>query len=203
VSRPALIVVDVQNDFCDPRGALAQAGKPVESLMSVVPNVDVLVGAAREAGALIVFTQQTNHDRASAPPDWVALLERVVGFYEFTVQGTWGWDLAVEANDGEREIALKKTRSDAFLRTPLESILRDHGIDSLYVCGVVTEGCVLCTALSASCRDFDVALVGDAVASTDATVHDAALAIARRRMRVVDVSTAVEELSRVPSEVDR
>lgn len=203
MSRPALIVVDVQNDFCHPRGALAEAGKPVDTLASVVPNIDTLVGAARRAGALIVFTQQTNRDRESAPPDWVALLERVVGFYEFTLHGTWGWELTLEANAGEHEIALEKTRSDAFVRTELESILRDRGIDSLYVCGVVTEGCVLCTALSASCRDFDVAMVGDAVASTDATVHDASLAIARRRMRVVDVSTAVQELSGVPSQVDQ
>jgi nicotinamidase-related amidase len=56
-ARTALIVVDVQNDYCDPKGSLARAGADVSSADPAVTNIEKLIAAARRVGAAVIFVR--------------------------------------------------------------------------------------------------------------------------------------------------
>ncbi|HEX2071394.1 MAG TPA: isochorismatase family cysteine hydrolase [Thermoleophilaceae bacterium] len=76
-----------------------------------------------------------------------------------------------------------KARHSIFYGTPLEHLLHDREIDRLVLCGQVTEQCILYSALDAYVRQFDVSVVGDAVAHIDSSLADASLRMMERNMR--------------------
>jgi nicotinamidase-related amidase len=76
-----------------------------------------------------------------------------------------------------------KARHSIFYGTPLEHLLHEREIDRLVLCGQVTEQCILYSALDAYVRQFDVSVVGDAVAHIDSSLADAALRMMERNMR--------------------
>ncbi|BDZ46321.1 hypothetical protein GCM10025866_22300 [Naasia aerilata] len=94
-AHTALIVVDVQNDFCDPRGSLAEVGTDVSSAVEMVPRLEKLIDDARSAGVPVFFIQ-TLHDETNDSTSWLdrTSLEpgtRSTGFICRT--GTWGAEL--------------------------------------------------------------------------------------------------------------
>jgi nicotinamidase-related amidase len=80
---------------------------------------------------------------------------------------------------------VKKHRSSAFVHTNLDKILRVNGIETVIVCGVVTQGCVESTVRDASFYDYYVVLVEDCVATTSHQLHEASLLVMKSRYDVV------------------
>lgn len=157
-SNTALIVVDVQNDFVDPKGNLY-----VTDAESVVGNINAKIAAARSEGRLIVYTQDwhpevTPHfakDGGIWPvhcvgDSWGAEFYReldVVSKAEFVKKGTGG-------EDGYSGFSVRDTETDAATDTAMENILRSHDITIVDVVGIATDYCVKETALDASRRGF-------------------------------------------------
>lgn len=146
----ALIVVDMQNDFVDPVGALC-----VAAAAATVPAIARLRDFARARGMLIVYTQDWHSDD---DPEFAIWGRHAVG-------GTWGAEIVPALAPGPRDLVVRKLRYDGFYDTPLEHELRRRGVDTLIVTGTVSNICVLHTAGSAALRWFHVIVPVDAISA--------------------------------------
>jgi len=156
----ALIVVDMQNDFVDPRGSLC-----VPSARATVPAIVALRDVARAPGILVVYTQDW------PGPDGPEFALRGV----HAVGGTWGAEIVPELAPASSDLIIRKLRYDAFYGTPLEHELNRHRIDTVIVTGTVSNICVLHTAGSAALRWLRVIVPVDAVSALTEFDQQAAL----------------------------
>jgi nicotinamidase/pyrazinamidase len=156
VERAALVVVDLQNDFC-PGGALA-----VPEGDRIVPLVNALAETFARLGRPVVATQDWH------PPDHVSFRERGGPWPVHCVQGTPGADLHPDLRrEPITHIVRKAYRRDqeaysGFEGTGLAELLRGLGVEEVYVCGLATDYCVNATALDAARGGFRTAVVEDA-----------------------------------------
>ena len=176
-SHTALLVIDMQNDFCDDEGACARNGQDVRVVQAIVPTLHRLTQAARDAGATVIFIRVAHDETTNSD----VFLERRVGRKEdVATEGTWGaeWfaDLCPVAND----IVITKHRFSAFINTPLDLVLRSRGIKTLVLTGTATNVCVESTARDGHMLDYYVVLPEDGSASPDVTAHEATLHNIRR-----------------------
>lgn len=179
--RTAILVIDVQNDFLDGRGHFAQHGRDVGRLQAVVPQIEALVGEARAKGCHIVFVRQvTLPDGASDSDAWLYFKVRDGKAPDYTILDSWGAQY-FGPTPAEDDIEVFKFRPSAFHGTELARLLRIRGVRTVIASGVLTQGCVLATALDASFHDFYTLVVSDAVASTRADMHEGALTFLRSR----------------------
>jgi len=163
----ALVVVDMQNDFCHPDGALfaPPSGAAIEP-------VTALVDRAREAGARVVFTRDVHPPEQFADAHYYDEFER---WGEHVIEGSWGAELVEDLSPRGEDLVVEKHTYDAFQGTGLESWLDAHGVTDLVVCGTLANVCVLHTAGSAGLRDFRPVLVEDAVGYIEADHREYAL----------------------------
>jgi len=157
----ALVVVDVQNDYCHPDGVFASAGLRVEGLPALVENVNVLVRAARAAGRPVIWVRMEWSDDAS-----VGLLAERSPFLrtQGLRSGTWGAQLVDGLEAAESDHVVVKERFSAFYRTSLDALLAELGVDTLVLAGVRTDFCIESSVRDAFFRDLDVVVADDAVA---------------------------------------
>jgi nicotinamidase/pyrazinamidase len=169
--RTALVVVDVQNDFADPAGALAVAGGD-----AIITEVNAAIGAAVEARAHVVATQDWH-------PESTPHFAKDGGVWPVhCVAGTWGAELhpglqlpadaprvrkGSNGEDGYSGFTMRDPTSGDEVPTELEQLLRDHGVERVVVCGLATDYCVGATALDAAHLGFDTAVIGSAIAAVD------------------------------------
>ncbi len=170
----ALIVVDVQNDFCHPDGAAGLRGKDLSQVAGMIEHLEHLLAEARDVGLPIVFigTQhgpwtdsETWLGRMKTPPD-----QRV----RTCVEGTWGCDFyGVAPRDGERVVI--KHRYSALIGTDLDLILRARGVRTLLMAGIATNVCVESTTRDAYQLDYDIVFLADCCAAYSREEHDGTL----------------------------
>lgn len=190
--RTALIVVDVQNDFCHPEGYYGKNGKDLADIAVVVPRISALVEAARAAGVLVVWIQQTLLPQAKADsPSWLRRRTRGTMAPEWTVEGTWGQDFMEPLRPLPDEPIVIKHRSSSFVGTTLDLILRSNQVESLVVLGVVTQGCVESTARDATFYDYYVVLIRDCVGTIDRKLHEASMLCQSTRYDFADSSDVI------------
>jgi nicotinamidase/pyrazinamidase len=176
----ALIVVDIQNDFADPRGSLA-----VDGGAALIPFVNEQVRAARAAGAFVAYSQDWH-------PEHTPHFAQDGGIWPVhCVQHTWGAalheTLAVDGpvvrkgangEDGYSAFTMRDPVSGDTTPTELESLLRQRAIRSVVACGLATDYCVRATALDAVRLGFDTFVLADGIRSVDLRPGDGDLAIA-------------------------
>src|SRR5690606_16197477 len=111
----ALIVVDVQNDFCHPDGHFARHGKDISACQAMVkPTVD-FVTQAQALGIKVIFLQQlTLPHGASDSPAWLRFKCRDGKSSEYTLKGSWGAELVEGLTPGKRDLVVEKFRPDGF-----------------------------------------------------------------------------------------
>jgi nicotinamidase-related amidase len=146
----ALIIVDMQNDFVDPKGGLS-----VASAAATVPTIARLRDLAHAHGMLVVYTQDWHSED---DPEFAIWGRHAVG-------GTWGAEIVPALAPGPRDLIVRKLRYDGFYGTALEHELRRRGAGTLIITGTVSNICVLHTAGSAALRWFRVIVPVDAVSA--------------------------------------
>ena len=198
VSPPvALVVIDVQNDFCHPDGHFARHGKDVASAVAAVPGVVRFVSAAQARGIPCVFVQQrTEPEGRSDSPAWLRLKTRDGKSPDYTLPGSWGWRLVDGLVPQPRDVVVEKYRPDAFLGTALDQLLRARGIESLVFVGTTTEGCLESSVRSASYRDYYVTIVEDLVFGPNRELHEASLRFMRARYLAAPASSIIDAWER-------
>jgi nicotinamidase-related amidase len=182
-TNTALLVIDMQRDFLDPRGYAARAGLEVPRLRRAIEPIARLLHAARAAGLLIVHTREGHlPDLSDCPP---AKLERsqaagaLIGspgpLGRLLIRGEYGHDFVDELEPEPGEIVIDKPGYSAFERTDLQPVLACRGVTQVVLCGITTEVCVSSTLRAAVDRGYRCVTVRDACASAHADLHEAAL----------------------------
>jgi nicotinamidase-related amidase len=208
-ARTALLVIDMQRDFLDPRGYLAGMGYDLAGVRAAISPAKRLLDAARRSGLTIIHTRQGYRpDLAELPPHKrarVAAGTSAIGkagpLGRFLIRGEPGFEIIPELAPAPGEFIVDKTANSAFWGTDLAAILSARGIRALILAGVTTDVCVHCTLREANDRGFECLLARDACGSGDAEAHRAALHMVTVEDGVfgvlADVDTIVAALDRM------
>jgi len=191
----ALLVVDMQNDFCHPQGASGKRGRQQTMTIEMAPRLESFIKVCRGVGAPVIFVK-TIHYPWTDSPSWVRRLDRDGGD-SVCRPGTWGAEFYTGIQPEEGEIIITKHRYSAFLGTNLDLILRSRGIRSLLISGVGTNVCVESTLRDGYMRDYYIVLLEDCVGATDRELHEATLKNVRLHFGTVSSSTEVRKLWKV------
>lgn len=185
MAHTALLVIDMQRDFLDPRGYAAHAGLDVARLRTVIGPVQALLAAARRGGMGVIFTREGHQpDLSDCPP--VKLARSRAAHAEIgapgplgrlLVRGEYGHDLIDEMQAGADELVIDKPGYSAFYGTDLQQVLQQAAIETLIVCGVTTEVCVHSTVRAATDLGYRCIVVGDACAASQPELQGPALAM--------------------------
>jgi len=169
--KTALIVVDVQNDFCHPEGACAKRGNDVSAVRGMVAQLQRLIQGAREYQVPIIFIQ-TFHEKATDSAAWASRSGGSSG--NVCRVGTWGAEFyEVEPQPGD--IIVNKHRYSAFINTRLDSVLRTLKAENLIMTGISTNVCVESTARHGYMLDYNIVMVDDACAAFSRKAHEMTL----------------------------
>lgn len=192
-SHTALVVVDVQNDFCHPDGHYARHGKDLTMVEERLPAVCAFVQEAQSLGVRAVFTlQATLPNGKSDSPAWLRFKCRDGKSPDYTLQGSWGWELVDGLEAGPRDLVVEKFRPDSFVQTNLDQLLRANGIETVVILGFITEGCFESTVRAASYRDYYTVVVRDGVASPNPILHEGSMRLFEARYPLHSMAEILE-----------
>jgi ureidoacrylate peracid hydrolase len=177
----ALIVIDMQNDFCADDGFIARAGRDVSAAQAVAKRLPALIGAARNVGARIVFVRSLYSTASNnfLSDVWLeqAARRQGGGYTRRRVcgEGSAGADFYDGVRPAPGDIVVIKHRYNAFHGTDLDLILRSNGVRTVVITGVTTNVCVESTARDSFMRDYYTVMVGDGTAAYTSEEHQIAL----------------------------
>jgi len=177
-ARAALVVVDLQNGFMAP-------GQPAEMPVAraIVPNVNRLAEATRQAGGTVVWIKNTYDQEAAqtwsvwrtsfAAGDWGQRME------EAFTPGNFGHEIHADLTTAAEDLVVLKRRFSALVpgSSGLDQILRQRGIDTLIIVGTATNVCCESTLRDAMMMNYKCLMVSDANACRTDEEHNATLAI--------------------------
>ena len=178
LARSAMIVIDMQNDFCHPEGWLAHIGVDVAPARRPIAPLRRLLPALRGAGVPIVWVNWGNRpDRLNLSPSLIHVYKPTgegVGLGDplpasgapVLEKGSWAAAVIDELTIEPGDIAVDKYRMSGFWDTPLDSILRNLGVTTLLFGGVNADQCVLCTLQDANFLGYDCIYLDDCSATT-------------------------------------
>lgn len=176
----ALVLVDVQNDFCSPDGMMDREGADLGPVRRMLPDLRRLLAHARAAGVFVVHVRNaySTKDKRYLSESFLDVATRRLAGRALTSvpmcePGTWGADHAPGFSPGDSEPVVLKHRYSGFYQTDLEMLLRVRNIRTVIPTGVATNVCVESTARDAFMRDFHVVFPSDASATYYPAAHAA------------------------------
>lgn len=192
LSRTALIIVDMQNDFCGEGGWISSMGIDFSAARDLVNPINETAETLRHVGVPIVWVNWgVRPDRANLAPstqhpfnprgDGPGLAgARSEGgrSYKVLQKGEWGAELVSGLVCRPDDIWVDKHRISGFWDTPLDSILRNLNVSSLLFAGINADHCVYATLMDANFHGYDTIMLEDCVATTSpdfclaATLHN-------------------------------
>jgi biuret amidohydrolase len=182
--KAALVIIDMQRDFLEAGGFGEALGNDVSRLQAAVEPCRATLGAARGLSMLVIHTREGHRpDLSDAPPHKVLRGDpkNRIGVRgpmgRILVRGEPGHDIIPELYPLPDEPVIDKPGKGAFYQTDIELMLRNRGIDTLFVCGVTTEVCVNTTVREANDRGFRCIVLSDCCASYFPEFHEAGLAM--------------------------
>ncbi|MFC4601347.1 cysteine hydrolase family protein [Cohnella hongkongensis] len=201
--RTALVVVDMQNDFCSPGGFGERLGNNIEPTRAIIPVIRKLLLAAREAGMTIVHTREGHlPDLSDCPPSKLERSRRQgagIGdegpMGRLLVRGEPGHEIVPELAPLDGEFVIDKPGKGAFYRTELDRLLANRGVDSLIVCGVTTHVCVHTTVREANDRGYRCLVPEDATAAFDPADQEAGIRMIRQQGGIFGWTAFADEVA--------
>jgi len=178
LNRTALVVIDMQNDFCAPGGWVDHLGADFGPDRAPIAPLQRLLPRWREAGGQVLWVNWGNRpDLANMPPNQhhlykptgqgIGLGEPLPGHGARVLQkDSWAAAVVDELKIEGGDICVDKHRISGFWDTPLDSILRNLGVRSLLFAGVNTDQCVMCTLTDANFLGYGCVLLEDCCATT-------------------------------------
>lgn len=169
----ALLVIDMLRDFVEEKGSL-----PVPGAVRLIKPINEVIKKFREKGEPVIFVCDSHDEDDREFKAWP----------KHAVTGSRG----AEVVDGlDKEVAdpvVRKKRYSAFYNTDLEKVLKEKKVDHLVLTGVLTDICVMHTAVDAAMRNYKVTVLKDCTASVSDERHDWAL----QHMRDVVIEAEVK-----------
>jgi len=183
----ALVIIDMQVDFCAPGGWVDQLGEDVGNTRAVIGPIQEALAAARAAGITVVHTREGHRPDLSDLPANKQWRTRAHGLGigdmgatgRILVRGEPGWQIIPELAPVAGELVIDKPGKSSFHATDLESQLRQRGITRLIVTGVTSDCCVQSTIRDGFERGFECVLLEDCTAAVELPNHLATLEILR------------------------
>lgn len=189
LGRSAIVVVDMQNDFCAPGGWLSSIGVDVTAARAAIGPISELLPPLRDCDVPVVWLNWGNRpDRVNLPPNIVHVYDpsgvgegigKSHGSSPAVLEkDSWGAAVVDELEIDDADIRIDKFRMSGFWDTSLDSTLRMLGVDTVLFAGVNADQCVYATLIDAACLGYDCILVEEASATTspdfclDATIHN-------------------------------
>jgi nicotinamidase-related amidase len=173
-ARSAVVVIDMQNDFCHPEGWFAQKGLGIRAARKPIPVLQRLLPAWRGAGGAVVWLNWgIRPDRLNLSPTIQFKGKRSpdgVGYAEASpidrgpslVRDSWGAQVIEELTVEPTDFTVLKHRLSGFWDNELDTILRQQGITTLLFTGINTDRCVFSTLQDANFLGYDCVLLEDA-----------------------------------------
>ena len=179
----AVLVIDMQVDFCGDAGYMARRGGDMDALRAPIEPIRRVIAAARARGLSIVYTREAFsadlHDlqvhRRRTMPDGIAAVGAQGAQGRCLVRGEPGWAIIDELAPAPEDRIYDKPGYGVFAFTGIESDLRDAGITNLVLTGVTTDCCVHTILREALDRGFDCLTLDDCCGAGTRELHQAAL----------------------------
>jgi len=186
LEHTALLIIDMQNDFCHPDGFNgSELNLSLESIRAIIPSIQTLLDWSRKLGLMVIFTRESHlpdlSDLTSSKQQRYTNAGSPIGelgkMGRFLVRGEKGVEIIEELGPLPHEIQLDKPAHSCFVNTQLDHKLRSQNITHLLFTGVTTQCCVLATYRHASDLGYHCLLLDDCCATFDRADHDATIHI--------------------------
>lgn len=208
LSRTALIVIDMQIDFCDRLGFCSvNLNADVSAIRAIVPSLQRMIHWARSQGIWIIYTRESHKSDLSDLQPSKQLRYINAGYPvgsvgnrgRFLIQGEIGTEIIPELTPLSEDWQLDKPAQSAFVDTPLAERLHSSRITHLLITGVTTECCVLGTYRQASDLGFYALLLEDCCAAFTPAEYQAAIAVLLAESGAIGwVTTSQQLIENIP-----
>ncbi len=176
ITRPAVIVVDMQNDFCDKDGAYHRNDPKTYNISrahAMIPTLKRFLDEARKKQMPIVYVKTFIDDQGRDAG--IYAMARPFILKEGLRKNTWGGKIVEELPPSQNDFIVEKSRYSAFYNTNMEVVLRGLKVETLFFTGVATNVCVESSIRDAFFRDYQCVLVEDCCRAWTEEAHHATL----------------------------
>ena len=173
-AKTALVVIDMQNSWVAPGLSVLEIPKA----KTIVPNINAIGKALRDAGGQVAWTQSTFDD------PWTKTMYKgfcdakvITQMMEDSKVGSFGFEIWKEMDVKDNDIISKKTRPSALIQgsSDLDERLKERGIETLIITGTLTNACCESTTRDAVALGYNVIFISDGTATRSDFEHNATL----------------------------